>query len=189
MIGQGARVVAAVESIEMDGIDGTCAPQAQRVHPLALPADHRRVEGRGQQNLSGVPDVAAAAVLLGFGSCVATKRDAVGGLAPWKLPGVSVFQPVFRKFLLPAILDDLAKEAMLVADAITIGGDVEARHAFHEAGGKPSEAAIAKCSVGFQLLDEIEIDIEIAQRHAEGFGQFEIAERVAEQAADEKFKG
>ena len=64
-------------------------------------------------------------------------------------------EPVFRHFDLLAVLDLLLEQAMLIADAIAIGGDIDARHAFHETGGQPAEAAIAERRIGLQRLDHI----------------------------------
>ena len=45
----------------------------------------------------------------------------------------------------------LAKQAVLVADAVTVGRDADARHGFHEAGGKPAKPAIAERGVRLQF--------------------------------------
>ena len=68
--------------------------------------------------------------------------------------------------MLPAVLDHLAEQAVVVADAVAVGGDAERRHALHEAGGEPAEAAIAERGVGLELAQPVEVDAELAQRLA-----------------------
>ena len=126
--------------------------------------------------------------LAGRGLHMAAKGNLIGGFAAGKFPGIAVFQPVFRQFHLPAILDELAEQAVIIADAIAVSRDVEAGHAFHETGGQAAKATIAQGGVLFQRLGEIEIDLQFGQRGAEGFVEFKIAQRIAQQAADEKFE-
>src|SRR3977135_3135016 len=78
----------------------------------------------------------------------AAEMNVVGHLRPRELPGVPERQPLLRIFLLPAILDHLAKQSVVIADTVAVGGDPQARHALHEAGREPSEAAVAARRVG-----------------------------------------
>ena len=77
---------------------------------------------------------------------------------------------------------------MLVANAVTLRGDGKARHAVHEAGSEPSEAAVAKCCVRFDFGNVAQADAEIAQRGLEPAHQLHVAERIAEQPADQEFE-
>ena len=61
-VGQGADMVAAVELVEADRIDGAGAPQAERIHPRAAPADDRRVVGDGENLLVRRASAEASAV-------------------------------------------------------------------------------------------------------------------------------
>src|ERR1700684_1676922 len=79
----------------------------------------------------------------------AAEMDVIDHLRPLEFPGVAETQPLVRIFLLPAIVDDLAEQTEIVANAVTDRGDAECRHAFHEACGKPPETAIAKRRVRF----------------------------------------
>ena len=91
-------------------------------------------------------------------------------------------------FLLPAVLDDLAEQPVVVADAVAVGRDAEARHALHEAGGEPAEAAIAERRVGLGRAQAVGIDAEVAERGARDVGEAEIAEHIGEQPADQEFE-
>ena len=112
----------------------------------------------------------------------------VGGFLALELPWIAVGEPVFRHFDLLTVLDLLLEKPMLVADAITIGRDIDARHALHEAGGEPAEAAIAQRRIGLERFDQIEVDIEALERLRDGFDEAEIAHRIAQEAADEEFE-
>ena len=140
------------------------------------------------QHFAAVPSVVDAAVLGQLGSYMAAVTDPVRCFAAGKFPRVTVVEPGFRRFSLPAVLDDLAKQAVVVANAITISGDVESGHAFHEAGGKAAKTAIAECGVGLKFFDKIQIDIQVGQGLLECAREFEIAECVAQQAANEEFE-
>src|SRR5580698_8360539 len=74
----------------------------------------------------------------------AAEMDVIDHRRPLKFPGVAETQPLVRIFLLPAIVDDLAEQTEIVADAVADRGDAERRHAFHEACGKTAEAAVAE---------------------------------------------
>src|SRR5262249_46045856 len=66
---------------------------------------------------------------------------------PRKLPWVAEGQPLFRVLLLPTIPDDLAEQSVIVANAVAIGRNSEARHALHKTGGEPTKAPMAQCRV------------------------------------------
>ena len=128
------------------------------------------------------------AVLVGDRFDRAAEADLEGAFAPLELPGIAVIEPGLRQFDLPAVMDLLAEHAVDVADAIAMRRDVDGRHAFHEAGGEPAEAAIAERRVRLQRGDEVEVDAERRQRLAHVVHQAEIGEGVAHQAADQEFQ-
>ena len=96
---------------------------------------------------------------------------------------------MLRVFVLPAILDDLAKQPVIVADAIAAGRDPECGHAVHEAGREPAEAAIAERRVGLGGAHPVEIDADVAERHPDGFAEPQVFDDIAEQAPDQEFQG
>ncbi len=118
----------------------------------------------------------------------AAEADAVGALAPLELPRIAVGQPGFRQLDLPAIVDALAEHAVHIADAIAVSRDAEAGEALHEAGRQPPEAAIAERRVGFQILQLRQIEAMAAQRLFHLAGQPHVAQRIAQQPADEEFE-
>ena len=75
---------------------------------------------------------------------MAAEMNVIDHLRPLEFPGVAEAQPFVRIFLLPALRDDLAEQAEIVADAVADGGNGQRRHALHEARREPPEAAIAE---------------------------------------------
>ena len=118
----------------------------------------------------------------------AAEMDVVDDFGPRELPRVAERQPVLGIFLLPAVLDHLAEQPVVVADAVAVSGYAEARHAFHEAGGEAAETAIAERRVGLGRAQAIGIDAEVAKRGTRNVGEAEIAEHVGKQAADQELE-
>jgi hypothetical protein len=90
--------------------------------------------------------------------------------------------------LLDAVLDDLAEQAVVVADAVTPARQAEARHAFHEARGEPTETAVAKRGIGLDRAYPIVIDTEVTERARHDLVQAQIADDIVEQSADQKLQ-
>ncbi len=84
--------------------------------------------------------------------------DVMDDLRPLELPRIAEGQPVLRVFLLRAVLDHLAEQAVVVADAVAAGRDGERRHAFHKARREAPQAAIAERGVRFGHEHVLEID-------------------------------
>ena len=160
LIRQRIDMVAAVERVEPQRIGGVRRPQSQRVHPPSAPTDRGRVIGDRLNRFGRMPDVANRGFRDRHDLDRAAEADVIADFRPVKFPRVAQRQPVFRIFLLPAVLHDLAEQAVVVADAVAVGGDVERRHALHEAGCEPAQAAIAQRGIGFQRTQLVEIDVE-----------------------------
>jgi len=188
-LAQRAQMVARVEGVEQDRIDGHRRPQPQRVDAPATPAGHRRVIGHGEHALLRLPDIFRLRVALAIDHLDhAAEADLDGALAPPELPGIAMVEPCVGQLDLPAVGYFLPEQAVHIADAVAMGGDVHARHGFHEACGEPPEAAIAERGVGLQRGDDVEIDAELRQRGAQLVHQAEIRHGVAHQPADQEFQ-
>src|SRR5579872_6308401 len=92
----------------------------------------------------------------------AAEMNVINHFRPLEFPGVAEAQPLVGIFLLPAIVDDLAEQAEIVADAVADRGNAECRHAFHEAGGEPSQSAIAERRIGLAFAQLRQADAEVA---------------------------
>ena len=151
-VGERADIVAEVEGLELQRVGGARRPQPKRVDVAAAPPDHRRVVGGGEHRLRGLPDALDDAAL-GDMLDRAAEADRVDHLGALELPRVAAGEPILRQLVLPAVDDGLAKQAVIVADAVAVSRHLEARQALHEAGGKPPEAAVPERRVRFGLAD------------------------------------
>jgi hypothetical protein len=183
----GAEIVAGIEHVELERVGRPRRPQPQRIDVLAAPAHDRGVVGDGLHGFRRIPDRAVAAFLFDVFDAAA-EMHVVDHLRPLEFPGVAEAQPFVGIFVLPALRDDLAEQAEIVADAIADGGNGQRRHALHEARRKPSKTAIAKGSVRLAFTQLRETDAEIAQRGLEHRQQPHIVQRIGEQAADQEFQ-
>ena len=187
LLGAGAEVIAGVEDIELHRIRRARRPQPQRVDVLTAPADDRGVIGDSLHGFRGMPDRAIATLVVDMFDAAA-EVHVIEHFRALKLPGIAEAQPDVRIFLLPAVVDDLPEQAEIITDAVPHRGDRERRHAFHEAGGEPSQAAIAERRIRLALAQGFQTDAEVAQRHLVYRQQPHIVERIGEEAADQKFQ-
>ena len=163
-------------------------PQPQRVDVAAAPSGDRRVVRDGQHPLGRIPQTARGAVRAAADIFdAAAETDGIFGFEPLELPRIAEREPALRQLVLPAVADLLHEQAVLVANAVAIGRHRQRRHAVHVAGGEPAEAAVAERSVGLELAELVEIDVEAGQRRARGPEQAKIDQRVEQQAPDQEF--
>ena len=186
-LGDGAEVIAGVEDVEPQRVGRARRPQPQRVDVLAAPADDRRVVGDGLNGFRRPPRRAVTAAVIDMID-MAAEMNVIDHLRPLEFPGVAEAQPFVRIFLLPALRNDLAEQAEIVADAVADGGNGQRRHALHEACREPPEAAIAERRVRLAFAQVVKPDAEIAERRLEHRQQAHIVQRVGEQTADQEFE-
>ena len=186
--GKRADIVAGVEGFELERVGRPRRPQAQRVDMPAAPADDRRIVGDRFDCLCGMPDVVGALVVALDHFDPAAEADRVIVFGTDEFPWIAVDEPVLRRFLLPAAADDLAEQAVVVADAVAVRGDGQRRHAVHETGGEAAEAAIAERRVGLDPAQVRKIDAELVERFRHRLRDAEIGQGVEQQAADQELE-
>ena len=187
LLGAGRDIVAGVEDIEPERIRRVRRPQPQRVDALAAPTHDRGVVGHRLYRFRRTPGGTIAAAVVDVLD-MAAEMHVVDHLRPLEFPGVAEAEPLVGIFLLPAVRDDLAEQAEIVADAVADRGDRQRRHALHEAGGEPAETAIAQRRVRLAFAQVRQVDAEIAERRLEHRQQAHVVERIGEQAADQEFE-
>ena len=69
---------------------------------------------------------------------------------------------------LSAVLDALREDAVLVADAVAVGGQADGGHGVEEAGGQPAEAAVAQAGVLLDVLQLLDVQTHLARRRPGG---------------------
>ncbi len=154
---------------------------------MAAPADDRGVVSDSLHGFCRTPGGAVAAAVVDVVD-EAAEMDVVYHLGALEFPGVAKTQPFVRVFVLPALRDDLAEQAEIVADAVADGGNGKRRHALHEARREPPQAAVAERRVRLAFAQVVKPDAEIAERRLEQWQQAHIVQRVGEQAADQEFE-
>ena len=154
----------------------------------AAPADDRRIVGDRFDRLGRMPDVAGALVVVLDHFDPTAEADRVIVFGTDEFPRIAVDEPVLRRFLLPAAANDLAKETIVVADAVAVRGDRQRRHAVHETRGEAAEAAIAERSVRLDLAQVRQIDAELVERFRHRLRDAEIGQGVEQQAPDQEFE-
>ena len=183
-----ADIVAGVEGVELDRVGRARRPEPERVDVPPAPADDGRVEADRLDGLAGMPDVAHEFAVARDRLDPAAEADGVIDLGALEFPGIAVRQPVLGHFLLPAAADDLPEQAVVVADAVAVGGDGQRRHAVHEAGGETAEAAVAERGVRFDLAQGGEVDAELRERGGHRLDDADIRHRVEQHPADQEFE-
>ena len=135
----------------------------------------------GQYGLAGGPDMFAV-----FRSDLALEADQIGAFGARKLPGMRLAQPVLRGLDLTAPLEQLAEQAVLIADPVAIGRAADRRHRFHETGRQPPQAAIPKRGIRFIADQCPQIHADRRHRSIGLVVKAEIDDRILQQAPDQK---
>ena len=102
-------------------------------------------------------------------------------------PGIAQAEPLVGGFHLPAVANLLVEDAVLVADAVADGGNVEGGKGIHEAGGQTAEAAVAEAGLGLLLDQRFEIEAELAHGFIGFVVDAEVDEVVGQVRAGEEF--
>ena len=176
------RIVAPVEPFQIEQCRGPRRPQPQRVGPLPLPPDHRRIKRRGIDGFRRHPLFAAIHRL-----DIALEPDRIGAFGPLEFPRIAVLQPILGHFRLLTAREMLAKQPVFIADAIAVSRAAHRRHAFHETGRQPSQTAIAQGGIGL-ILDNGPKVLTQARHHLDGnIAQTQIDRGIFQQPPDQEF--
>ncbi len=178
----GARVVAAVEGVQIDVRRRRRLPQPQRADLARAVARHHHVEGLGIDFGGGTPQRLVAVVF-----DPAAEAHRVVDAQTQELPRRTVAKPRVGMFHLPAFDDALREHAVLVADAVAERRQSERGHRIEETRRQPAEAAVAQRRIGLLLLDVLE-PLGMALQRVRSVGrQVQRRQRVAQRAAHQEF--
>src|SRR5262245_4655304 len=122
--------------------------------------------------------------MLGAASELDVERD----LRPRDFPGVAVTQPLVRALALPAVLDALVDDAVLVADTVADRGDLQRGERRHVAGRKAPEAAVAEPGLLFLIEQVVEVEPELAHRLPDRLGDAEVQEIGAKVRTEQELR-
>src|SRR5208337_2600301 len=154
--------VTGVEAFNVERLDGLCGPEAHGVRGVGAVAEDGRIVGNSTNQLFRIPaDVETAiSVAVPFGMAAEFDFDSVFGAL--QCPGIAEAEPFVSGLHVAAVVDLLVEDAVLVADAIADGRNVECGKGIHEARGETAQAAVAKARLGFLLDERFEIEAELA---------------------------
>ena len=183
------HVFALVEHIQAEALGGARAPQAQHVDRVHPEADDRHVVGHAFQHLPVHPDRLLAAAHGGHVLDAAIDQHGHGVLGAHHLPRVAELQPVVRALLLPAVLELLAEQAVLVAEAVAVAGILHGGQRIEEAGGQAAQAAVAQAGVRLLAQQSVEVDLQVLQGGPGGLGDAQGGDVVLQQAAQQELHG
>ena len=161
-----ADEVAAAEGLEIEVLGGGRGPEPEGVDGLAAVAHHRPVEGDADQ-AGGPAGDRAQRPLPHLERAVQPDLHLLVGAR--HLPGVRAAQPVVRLLLLPAVLDGLPEDAVLVAQPVAHGRELHGGHRVEEAGGQAPQPAVAQARVGF-LFEQARASRAASRRRPAGRG-------------------
>ena len=171
-----------IKILEVKFIGRRRRPQAQSVdRAIAVARDWQIVRHR-QHVVSIQP--APAHFAIGFDKALGapTELDPLGVLRTLQFPQVAAAQPVIRLFNLVAVLDALAEHAIGVTNAVAHHGQPQRGATVHEAGGQPSQTAVAQASVVLTFSEFFQSQTQIIERLADRLGHAQIEHGVAEGA-------
>ena len=184
----GLHVVAVVEEGEVEILGGLGLPQAQVVDGAVAEAGDGVVVGDAEDGFVVGPAGEEAAVDL-LHEDAAAEVDLEARLGALDLPGVAEAEPVVGFLDLVAVLDGLAEDAVVVADAVAVAGELEGGEGIEEAGGEAAEAAVAEAGVAFEVAQDVPGEAEVGHGLLDAFIHLEVDDIVAHGAADEVLHG
>ena len=119
-----AVVVALIECGEIERLNGFGLPEPHRIARAHAIAQDRRVIRNTPDHARGDPAHPISPLVIGIRLGVATEPDLAGDLRPDDLPWVTEPKPLVSDLDLPAIMNDLIKDAKLIANAVPDGRDL-----------------------------------------------------------------
>ena len=101
-------------------------------------------------------------------------------------PYASAGEPVIRELGLPAVLQLLLEDTVLIADRVAHSGEAGSCKAVQIAGSQSSEAAVAQACVGLILEDLIHIYSMLLEHSTDVVSQLKVIDACLEGASHEE---
>mmetsp|Transcript_40127 Transcript_40127/g.103876 ORF Transcript_40127/g.103876 Transcript_40127/m.103876 type:complete len:708 (-) Transcript_40127:720-2843(-) len=181
-------VVTGVEGLQVKLARRLGGPEAQIDGVVGGKAGDGVVIRDGRDGFAGVPLEDLAAVLVAHAD-VAVVLDVVGDLRALDLPRVAEVEPVVRLLVLEAVLDGLPEHAVLVADTVAPGGQVESGHGVQKARCQAAQTAIAKRGVALLLHDGLQVVAHLMHGLRELVLHLQVVQRVVHGAPHQELHG
>ena len=117
---------------------------------------------------------------------VALEVDVDGELGLGYQPYGAAGEPVVGELCLPAVLQLLLEDTVLIADRIAHCGEAHGSKTVKVAGSKSSQTAVAQTCVGLVFVYLIEIDVILLQHRLYAVSKLEIVDACFEGASHEE---
>ena len=104
-------------------------------------------------------------------------------------PGVAILKPGVGNLDLGAVDNTLVKDAVLVADAVTVGGQLQGGQGVKETRSQSAQTAVAQASVPLGIAEVFEGVAKLAQGLATSIGHANVQHGVAKGAPHQEFQG
>ena len=161
------------------------APQPQRGYPAAVLAGHHHIVGLRQHH-RGIFMLHMVEPAVPAFADVAVKAHLLGQLRPRQQPALAARQPEIGHFGLPSVHQLLTENPVFVQQGIADGGNGCGGQSVQEAGGQPSESAVAEPGIRLQLIEIVKLDA-VGGQHARGLlGQIHIFQCVLERTSHQE---
>ncbi len=178
-------VVAGVEDLEVERPGRLGAPQPQRVDAAVAVARDHVVVGHAEDVPVADPAGALGAVLVLGRLREAAELDGDGVLRVRELPRVAELQPRVGLLDLPAVLEGLPEDAVLVADAVAHARDRHRRERVDEARREPAETAVAEARLDLLRAQRGQRDAELPETLLDDGVEVGGEDRVVQLPAEE----
>src|SRR4029077_20006209 len=140
--------IAAAEFLKVEVIVSRRSPEPERINGLATVTHDRSIE-RDANQAGGLAEHRAQFSAPHFERAVELYVHRI--VRAGNLPRVGAPEPIVRQFVLPAILDGLLEDTVLIPQSITHGWNLHRGHRIKEAGRQTSKTSVAEAGIGFLL--------------------------------------
>src|SRR5688572_8129665 len=154
-LAHGAVVIADVEVLEVERLDGLAAPEPQGVAVVHVIAEYRYVGRYSPYAARRHPANTVSAEFVGVALGAPPEIHVPADVRPHDLPGVAVLQPFVGGLHLPAVANLLIEDPELVTNAVPDGGHPERRERVEIARGETAQAAVTQAWFFFELEQRI----------------------------------
>jgi len=177
-----------VEIIEIEIARCLGGPEAHGIDGLVSPAGYGRVIGHCHDLVSVDPVAVKCARCIGVLFYTAVEFDRVEVFRPLEFPGVSVAEPVVRRFHLYPPDDLLEEYPVFVPDAIPVCRKPQRRHRVKEAGRQAAQAAVPQSRVPLRLAQLFKVVSELHERAVSVIIQAGVHEAVPQGPSHEELQ-
>ena len=119
---------------------------------------------------------------------MAAEADASRQFRPLQLPDMAIAKPVIGFLELIAVVDQLAKHAVFVADAVAGHRQLQRCAAIDETGGETAETAVAQTGINLDIGQFFQVQTQGLQRLVGFVIDAQVEHCIAERPSHEKFK-